>query len=396
MKITKIIVRCMLCASTWWPLAHSQDYPPIPVQKTAHKIIIPICTSLPLFGDCSIIGRQILSGIENYLREYKHFTIDTGEEEGQRIIIKHLVNNKDIDVAGQQALTDALNQTPLLLGLVSTSMGLSLIPQLKQKKVCALFPIDGDQTLRKQHLDNVIYFRPSHEQELRALLHYAITIKHKFPVAILYEASPWGLNVLESAKKILQANNVSIVKTASYVQGTVEIEQALTQISHSAPSAILCLAKPRPAYHFISNALNTGLNECLFLGLSELNVIQKLLKTSRGLDIAVTSVVPSIDDTSLPIVREYKKAMQNFLTAHDDSPFYLEAFIMLSLLEYGVQTISGPITIPSLIKSFESLRDVNFKGLRLTFNATDRSLSSALWINPGLQQPWISFNPQAD
>ncbi len=367
------------------------SYPPIPIQHERHHTIVPLCTSFPLVGDQSVIGRQLLSGVENYLKEFKHFTteVDNGQ---QHLIIRHVKNNKDIDDAGLEAIKNMLPQSPLVLGLLGTDTFFSLIPALRHKQLSLLFPIEGNHELRALKLENVIYFRPSYEKELEALAHYAITIKHKTSIAVLYESSMWGKSLLVSLEKVLARYNVKPAIAAAYAQGTVEIESALKAITHAEPNAVIFLAQPRPAYNFISNALNTNLNNCLFLGLSQLGVIQNLLKTSRGLDIAATSVVPQASTSTLPIAQEYRHAMHSFLTSHDDSPFYFEAFIAMALLDKCLSTQLNAITIPGLIKTLESLHNENFKGLHLNFDPTDRSLSSAVWINPGLHHEWIAYS----
>lgn len=350
---------------------------------------MPLCTSFPLVGDQSIIGRQLLSGVENYLKEFKHFTT---EVDAGHLIIRHIKNNKESDEAGLDTIKSMLSQSPLILGLLGTDTFFSLIPSLRRKQLCLLFPVEGNQELRALKLENVIYFRPSYEKELEALVHYAITLKHKTSIAVLYEASVWGKSLLVSLEKILARSNIKPVIAAPYAQGTVEIENALAAIAPTSPNALIFLAQPRPAYNFISNALNTNLNNCLFLGLSNLGVIQNLLKTSRGLDIAVTSVVPQASTSQLPIAQEYRRAMRSFLTSHDDSPFYFESFITLALLDKSLTALGNNLTIPSLLHTLESLHHENFKGLRLNFDPSDRSLSSAVWINPGLHHEWITYS----
>jgi hypothetical protein len=83
--------------------------------------------------------------------------------------------------------------------------------------------------------------------------------------------------------------------------------------------------------------------------------------------------------------------MKTFLSFRDDSPFYFEAFINLSLFEDCIKKIHGPITIASLIKTCTEYNNTSFKGLRLNFDAQDRSLSSALWINPGMDREWLEI-----
>ena len=199
------------------------------------------------------------------------------------------------------------------------------------------------------------------------------------------------VTALSSAAKFLeQYKDISVLTTASYPQGTVEIEKALDEIAKKSPSLVLCMARPRAAYTFIRSALNKGLHDTMFVGTTELETVQKILKTAWGIDLVVTSVVPRVEDNKhLPIVQEYLKVMKNFLTYHDDSPFYLEMFINMSLFEHALYKVQGEVTGEKLIRVFEDFREMGFEGLPLNFDAATRSLSSALWINPGYGKKWI-------
>ncbi len=366
----------------------STAYVPLQIQQQHETRIIPFCTSFPLTGEHSIIGRQMLAGVDNYLREYKHFTTEAPSAE-HPIVLKHAKNNKE-------ETTESIVPLPATAPLIVGAMGLDaisgLLPQIDEHKALLLFPLEGDTQLRQHKRENIIYFRPSYDKELRALVDYTLKTKHKTSIAVAYESSRWGRHQLDALTKLLADNNITPVATAAYAQGTIETEEAVKAIVKASPNVIFCLAQPRAAYSFISNALNTGLHECLFMGLSQLAVIQKLLKTARGLDLVVTSVVPDVKNSSIAIVAEYKKTMQSFLSFRDDSPFYFEAFISMSLLEACLQKITGPITIPSIIKACESFDTLNFKGIKISFNQADRSLSSAVWINPGVDQDWIAYD----
>jgi ABC-type branched-subunit amino acid transport system substrate-binding protein len=338
-------------------------------------------------GDQSIIGRQMLAGVENYLKEYKHLVIGS-DDTAHSIILKHLKNNP---LPNSSAITALPTTSPIIFGATGLNNIKKLIPLIDQHKALLLFPIEGDSSLRQEKHENIIYFRPSYKKELNAIVDYVVNLQHKTNIAIFYESSDWGSNQLDTLTELLAAYNITPVAQASYVQKTVETDDAIKIISKATPNCIICLSQPRAAYSFVSNALNNGLHECLFAGLSQLAVIQKLLKTARGLDVAVTSVVPNTQHSTLPIVAEYKKVMDSFLLHHDDSPFYLETFITMTLLEECLKKITGPITIPAIIKTCELFDKNNFKGLKIAFNQTDRSLSSAIWINPGIDKKWIAY-----
>lgn len=362
--------------------------------------VLTFCTAYPLKGDLTIIGRKMQAGMENYLRAFHHFVENNSRSPQQNnVVFHHIYNASDPGDDGMNELKTTLAKHPLLVGSAGHETFLSLTPLIEKKKIALLFPLEGTSKIRKKNYPNVVYFRPSYEQELRALADYAIKTKFKNHVAIFFEASYWGEDLKSTLEKILKEYEVASITSSSYPQGTVDIEHSLNVIAnrfpdamdgvaHTSPNVVFCLAQPRPALNFVSQAVNVGLHECLFLGLSHLSVIQKLLHVHKGLDVAVTSVVPDAEHSNIELVRRYKEALSSFFTTHDDSPLYLEAFINYALLEQSLKEITGPITPESILASVKA--QTNLWGLPLKLNPATNTLSSALWINPGLGKPWVN------
>ena len=55
-----------------------------------------------------------------------------------------------------------------------TLMRVTRMKLIHQKQLLMMFPIEGSDLLRQHVMDNIIYFRPSHQTELEALMLYAI------------------------------------------------------------------------------------------------------------------------------------------------------------------------------------------------------------------------------
>jgi ABC-type branched-subunit amino acid transport system substrate-binding protein len=376
--------------------AYDSSYPKIPIEKQGSNVIIPFCTSFPLQGDNKIVSRKMVDGIGSYLREFRHFINQAGSDKNTKLstkkfIFKHEENNQEQGEQGVKNIKRILKKTPLFLGFIGTESFLSIKPQIKNDEICILFPINGLKELRDYKFKNVVYFRPSHEKELAALSHYAVKVRQKNNVAILYEASKWGKWLMESCKSALKKHGITSVVEASYPQETVEIEDALKIIAKKSPNAIFCIAKARPAYTFIRHALDKGINS-VFLGFSHLQPIQKIFKTALGVDVAVTSVVPNAkQDTELKIVQEYRKGTKSFTSFRADSPFYLEAHINFELLSECLKRIEGDVSVKKIIQTFETFKNMNFKGLQIDFNEEDRSLSQEIWISPGDGRKWLKY-----
>lgn len=368
------------------------EFPYLPREKEGKNTIVPIFTMFPLKGDRAIVSRKMLAELGNYLRGYNHFLHQSNGK--PRFIIKHQGNNEKLIPEGLKRIRRMIKKNPLFLGFVGTEMMLSLKEDIRRNDLTILFPLEGLDSMRKHNLRNIIYFRPPYSAELRALADFAIKQRHKTQVAILYEASKWGQRMLETCLEELEPyqDDITILTQASYPQGTVEIEKALDQIAKKPPSLVFCLARPRAAYTFIRSALSKGLHDTMFVGASALETVQKVLKTAWGANLVTTSLVPRIQDNlNLAIVREYKRVMKSFLSYHADSPLYFEMFITMSLFEAALYRIQGDLSLEKIIRSLEGFKQMNFKGLTIDFDPETRSLSSAVWINPGYGMKWEKF-----
>lgn len=394
MKIKNIVLFfsfvLTLVAPGWCAAAVEQPsaYPALPVQRDDGKTIIPLCSSFALHGDNALVGKQMLASSLNFLKGME-FLPEESRGRGS-FLVRHRGNN---ELLGREGTKNAKNmitqQSPLVAGLMGTEMFLSLEGWMRKKKALFLFPFEGNVSLRQKKYENVIYFRPSYDKEIETLVNYVVKKRFRSEIAILYEASEWGKRALQTLTETLQRRGIQAVKTASYPQGSVRVKPALKELVSASPNVIFCLAHARPAYNFIGKALDAGLHNALFVGLSELNTIQKLLKTARGIDLIVSSVVPDPQNSDTQIAREYREAMKSFLSFRADTPFYFEAYLGLELLTECISRVEGVPTIPKIIAGFEKFNEV-YKGFEVRFNPVDRSLSPRVWINEGVGKPLIS------
>jgi ABC-type branched-subunit amino acid transport system substrate-binding protein len=361
------------------------SYPKIILKKSKKSNSFAVCSVYPLAGNDAVIGEQLLIGAKNFIKGLK--PIEREEEGHKKIMIQHLANNKEINDSAYKEMKKLKKKTPIVVGLLGIDTMLSLLPLVKKKEITVLFPSIDAIDLRKQLFENIVYFRPSVEQEIRALINYSVEVKFKKNIAVFYEASEWGEDCLKILKDILKEHDLKPVVTAAYPEGTIYVSNAVATISKKSPNAVFCICKPRPGYNFIKNGMNSGLHKCLFLGLSYLNPIQLILKNARGLDLVVSAVVPDPNKSALAITKEYKKSMG---ADEANSPFYFESFINYAIFADVIKQIQGRITIEKIIKIIESTKNYDFKGIKLNFDSATRTLSNTVWINPGIDQSWIA------
>ena len=339
--------------------------------------------ALPEYGDMDVPGKKLLDGAA--------FCVGQLRAQLSKGAVKFSYGGSSTKVgdAGVEQLLKFPSEVRIVIGATGSEYLLQLLSHPQLKKMFYLFPIDGSTMVREKASANTIFFRPTYKQELRALVNYLMEKHLETKVAILYESGLWGSALYEELCQLLKEKNITPLIAARYQKNTVDVGRAIKAIGNAAPSAVLCLAKPRPAYKFVKDAVDFGMHSTVFLGLSPLLSIQHLLKNARGVDLVAISVVPP-ETASLELVDHYKKFFGERFTFKRSNPYYLEAFLYSQLLLNGLQAVPEAAKQPELLlKYFESFKDKNFLGLPLSFNPSTRGLVTRLWIVPGNDKQWI-------
>lgn len=357
----------------------------IPHKKVGGRQEFAVAATLPLHGEISLLGKQVLFGTNLYFDKLKK---EIGSHNLPLFKFFFLDNNAQAFRA-RNDLKDLSVRSPALLNLFGTEIIVALNRQITAGHFASFFPIEGLDSLRTQAACNTIYLRASYEEELEALINYTVNTLNRHKIALFYEASDFGEGILACFNKVLKQHDLTAVATGAYPENTVNIAQACTSIMKGGPNAIICASGARPAYNFISQMINQGLHRCTFLGLSPLFAIQKTLIESRGVQVIVSSVVPDPFKSTIPIAQEYRTAMKKYLTNKTVSPSSFESYLNAALFAHATAQTKPPITVRNVMATLEQFDNVEFKGLRLTFNPSTRSLSHNVWLNAGGEKEWV-------
>ncbi|MBM3893845.1 hypothetical protein FJ365_05630 [Candidatus Dependentiae bacterium] len=354
---------------------------PIPTKDINGNTEITVNASLPLTGEMSVLGKQVLDGMTLFFNKLK-------QRKNKGIIIKLNAQDDGFEtVRTRENVTAMAEQSPLCMSLLSTRSVYAVSDLVQQHKILALFPLEGAAALRTAAYEDIVFFRPSYEQEINRLVEYATRTLHKSKIGLFYEASDSGDDALDATKKVLEQYQLPLHAVGWYPAQTLQVERAAQELSAKAPNVIICVAKARPTYNFVRYFVNKGLHKTVFMGLSGLDSIQDTLKKSRGIKIITSSVVPDPDTSDLPIVKEFRADLQKYMGNKKPTTYALEAYINAQLLYELLKITPRPFTVDGLVKTIASLKKVNFKGLLLQYNPTTRTLSQQVHIFSDLKKP---------
>ena len=214
----------------------------------------------------------------------------------------------------------------LLFDYVGTPTVTRVLPILKsnsEKNVFLFFPFTGAQPHRQPPYEEYVFnLRASYYQETGGLVDNFIKIGRK-KIAVFYQADAYGRSGWTGVRTTLAKNGLKIVGEATYRRGT-EFTDSLSQqvaiLRASGADAVISIGAYAACAAFIRDARDAGwdvpIANVSFVG-SEF-LIHLLLETGRGkgkdytADLINSQVVPSYEDTSLAVVRQYREFMDKY------------------------------------------------------------------------------------
>jgi len=335
---------------------------------------------MPLTGSMALVGRDYLTGINLVFDKFNR----AGGLDKKSLIKYVTSDDRYVSTIAKENIMKSAKESPLFVGNFGSHALATVQDLVANNGVVMFFPTVGDTTFRKKEYRNVINLRPSMEKELRALIKFAINDRHRKKIAVFYEENQWGKSGLAHVEKILQESGLTPCARGSYPANTIAVLPASSEIIKSRPDAIVCISTYRPTYNFIQLVLNEGFQHCLFLGLGPSTPMQQLLKKSRGVTIATTSVVPDPVRSKLPIVEAYRKDMAKYFPLREMSQYSLEGYLVGSVFVSALKQLDSPYTAEKMLGFFEKLSHKDFGGFKINFDPESRELSSKVWINKGV------------
>ena len=336
---------------------------------------IPIGTSMDLSNLELILSARIATGLQAAI-------IQKNENGGinncpLRLICLDDGYNPTNTLKNIKILQD-LYHVDLILSPVGSSTSEAFISFAKDKKLLVMFPISGSNNIRLPKLDHFIHYRTSYFNEGVALVHYAIETLDLRRFAFYYQQDGAGLSVLDGAEAELKKyDHIEYIKVP-YDRFVPDIDACAKKIIDFNPNAIFFFSNIYPSIALINKLGVNNLADKALLGISFLTDDLSDYLKDLGLSMTITRLVPNIYNENLPIIDEYKKAIDKLGDQYSFDSFeaYLNANIMFMLLE----AIEPPITLDKIIKVASSQKNINFKGVILNYDPKTHEFSKDLWI----------------
>lgn len=322
--------------------------------------------SCALSGPAKNLGMKMRAGLQAAIAEINN----SGGVKGRLLHLRSKDDGYEPDKAVQNTLELIQDdQVFLLIGEVGTPTSKAVLPLIEKYKIPFFAPLTGAELLRNPVQPYVINIRKSYSQEVEALVsHLTDTLGMKH-IACFYQNDSYGFSGLEGVKKALGRRKMQLVSMGSYERNTIAVLGGIQAIYKKNPEAVILVGTYAACSEFIKLSKAKFPSERLFASISFVGT--KSLQDALGhygKDVIVSQVVPFPWDDSLPLVTQYREAMNRYQRNSGVGFISLEGYIAGRLFAAIAGAVDGELSREKFIETMYQIGSCNLGGLTLQFS----------------------------
>jgi len=334
---------------------------------TPNSIIVG--QSAAFSGPAMALGVEMRKGINAYFEQVNK----AGGVNGRRLVLKSLDD-------GYEATRAAANTKKLideekvfaLLGYVGTPTSEASKPIFTEARVPFVGAFTGAELLRSPFNRYIFNVRASYFGETEAIVNLLARLGFT-RIAVFYQNDSYGKAGLTGVEKAMEKRNMKIAALGTVERNTVDVANAVRDISKVDPQAVVMISAYKSCGAFIKEMKKANSNpqfmNVSFVGSKALAA--ELGDAGRG--VGISQVVPFPWGLATPVVKDYQKHL-TALVGNDDYNFSsLEGYIAAKVFVEGLRRAGAQPTRDSFIASLETMRDFDLGGFHVTYTPSDHN-----------------------
>jgi ABC-type branched-subunit amino acid transport system substrate-binding protein len=327
--------------------------------------------SAPLSGPSRAHGEDIRNGALAYLRALN----DAGGVHGRRIELATLDDGGEPEraLANSQRLVEEL-RVFALFGYPAANVSRELLAQVQKGRVPFFAPVTGAQ-LARQPARYVFTVRAGHADEVeRVVAHYTQLGLKRF--ALVRRDDAEGTEIADALRAALRRRGLAEGAAALLKPGRAA--EAAHEALVADAEVILVAAPAASAADLLRSLKRAGSPaQPLVLSLADPAVLARALG-AQGAGVALSQVVPPLERTSLPVVADYRAAMEAETGRKDYSPASLEAYIAAKVFAEAVRRAGPALTRDALLLALEAMSAFDTGGYVVGFSRSNHQGSARI------------------
>src|SRR6266446_6208640 len=176
---------------------------------------------------------------------------------------------------------------------------------------------------------------------------------------------------------------MELVAEGTFVRNTTAVKTALLTIRKAEPQAVGMVGTYKACAEFIRLARQIGLN-AVFVNISFVgpNALAKELG-KEGEGVVISQVVPFPEDTSIPVVARYQKALRAAAPEAEFGFVSLEGYLVGRLVVEALGRLGRPVTRADLLAAIKEMNAFDLGGITLNYGSGDQGMDRVFLMSFG-------------
>lgn len=313
---------------------------------------IRIGSSMPRTGPVAAGSKVYESGARLYFDRVN----ELGGVNGRKISFEVMDDGYDPAKAADNCRTLIIKRDVLaFFGNPGTAHVLASLPVVSESGTPMFGPVTGSPSLRERHVPQLFHARASYRDELERIVDHTKTVGIQ-RIAVFHTEDSYGKSIFAEFSEILKKRDLPLAGVASTPARDGNMAAAAKELASHRPEAIVVAAAGVNFTRFHSAYREQKLGSPQYYGLATVDpsfLATELGAAGRG--IILTQLMPSVRNTTLRVVREYREALAKMRPGAEPSVLGLDAFVNAKIFVEGLRRAGKNPTCASLISALERM-----------------------------------------
>ncbi|WP_235943272.1 ABC transporter substrate-binding protein [Zoogloea dura] len=312
---------------------------------------ITLGMSAPFSGPNGAYGKEMKEGALAYFAQLNA----SGGINGRKVELVTLDDGYETEktVANTRKLITE-NKVFALMAYYGSSPTTEAMKVFSEAKVPLIGTISGAGTLRTPANRYMFHLRASYADETEAIVNHLVGLGIN-QIAVFYQNDGFGKSGLDGVIATLAQHKLKPVAVGSVERNSLDVGNAVAQIAKATPQAVIMVTLYKPTAEFIRQMRKAG-QIPQFSTLSpigaDLLIAEMGAKEAHG--IGISQVMPYPWNDTLPITKEYHKALQTHAKHGNYSYYGIEGFINAKLVAEALKKAGRDPSREKVVSALES------------------------------------------
>lgn len=346
--------------------------PPVLAEDGVTDKEIKIGMANALSGPASGLGTQLKAGAQAYITAVNA----AGGVNGRKLT---LVSEDDgYEPEKTAAATRKLveqDKVFSLFGYVGTPTSAAAIPQVSKAGVPYLFAFTGAEFLRNPVNKWVFNVRASYFDETEMMVERLTKDLGVKKIALFIQDDAFGEAGKAGTMRALHKRSMKPVEEARYKRNTVDVDEGIPKLKAAQPEAVIFVGTYKSLAATVKKAKEAGIG-AKFLTVSFIGTSDFIKEAgAAGEGVYITQVMPSPDDVSIPLVKQYQQDMKGGSINYTSLEGYTDAVVLVE----AIKKSGANLTRAGLISALEGMK-TDIGGLNIAYSATNHQGASQVFV----------------